>query len=67
MKYVNIAEQLVIIIKQLSMAKNKEFELKYKIEGLKRMCKRKVKRGLKNRHRSLMKQKWISSDDDIFY
>lgn len=39
------------------MAKNKEFELKYKIEGLKRMCKRKVKRGMKNRYRSLIKQK----------
>lgn len=39
------------------MAKDKIFELKYKIEGLKRMCKRKVKRGLKKRKRSLMKQK----------
>ena len=39
------------------MAKNKEQELKYKIEGLRRMCKRKVKRGCKNRLRSLQKQK----------
>ena len=39
------------------MAKDKTKELLYKIEGLKRMVKRKTKRGLQNRHRSLTKYK----------
>ncbi len=39
------------------MAKDKIKELEYKIEGLRRMCKRKVKRHRKNRAKSLDKQK----------
>lgn len=37
------------------MAKSKEFELQYKIEGLKRMIKHKVKRARKQRAKSLEK------------
>ncbi len=37
------------------MAKDKIKELEYKIEGLRRMLKRKIKRGKKNRKRSLNK------------
>ncbi len=48
------------------MAKDKVFELNYKIEGLKRMIKRKVKRGLKNRYKSINKEKQRNIDDDYF-
>lgn len=41
------------------MAKDKEKELLYKIEGLKRMAKRKVKLGRKKRFNSLQKLRWI--------
>ncbi len=47
------------------MAKNKEFELKYKIEGLKRMIRRKIKRERKKRIKSIIRQK--SNDFDIYY
>lgn len=46
------------------MAKDKTVELQYKIEGLKRMVKRKVKRQRKNRHRSLEKLRWIHRDNE---
>lgn len=39
------------------MAKDKTKELEYKIEGLKRMMKRKIRRQRKNRCKSLEKQK----------
>jgi len=39
------------------MAKNKEIELKYKIEGLKRMVRRKVKRARKQRIKSILCEK----------
>jgi len=48
------------------MAKDKIFELNYKIEGLKRMIKRKVKRGLKNRYNSINKEKQRNIDDNYF-
>ena len=38
------------------MAKDKEYELRYKIEGLKRIIVRKIKRGRKQRIKSLIKQ-----------
>ena len=46
------------------MAKDKVFELNYKIEGLKRMMKRKVKRGLKNRYKSVFKEKQRNTSTD---
>ena len=48
------------------MAKDKVFELNYKIEGLKRMMKRKVKRGLKNRYKSVFKEKQRNINDEYF-
>jgi hypothetical protein len=48
------------------MAKDKVFELNYKIEGLKRMMKRKVKRGLKNRYKSVIKEKQRNINDEYF-
>ena len=39
------------------MAKDKNFEAKYKIEGLKRMIRRKIKRGRKQRIKSIIQQK----------
>lgn len=48
------------------MAKDKVVELNYKIEGLKRMIKRKVKRGLKNRYKSVNKEKQRNINDEYF-
>lgn len=48
------------------MAKDKVVELNYKIEGLKRMIKRKVKRGLKNRYKSVTKEKQRNINDEYF-
>jgi hypothetical protein len=48
------------------MAKDKEIELKYKIEGLKRMVRRKVKRCRKQRAKSLEKQKLSYYDGHEF-
>jgi hypothetical protein len=48
------------------MAKDKIYELKYKIEGLNRMIARKIKRGQKNRYKSLQKQKQKSDNYDWF-
>lgn len=48
------------------MAKDKIFELNYKIEGLKRMCKRKQKRCQKNRAKSLEKLRWSHDDRDMY-
>jgi hypothetical protein len=52
--------------KEVLMAKDKVFELNYKIEGLKRMMKRKVKRGLKNRYKSVFKEKQRNINDEYF-
>ena len=52
--------------KEALMAKDKVFELNYKIEGLKRMMKRKVKRGLKNRYKSVFKEKQRNINDEYF-
>lgn len=37
------------------MAKDKNYELRYKIEGLKRITKRKIKKARKGRYKSLEK------------
>ena len=49
------------------MAKSKEFELKYKIEGLKRMIKRKVKRGRKQRYKSVQRTRQRYMDSEQWY
>ena len=46
------------------MAKDKNFEYKYKIEGLRRMIKRKIKRGRIQRIKGIQNQK---RDDDNHY
>ena len=49
------------------MAKDKVVELNYKIEGLKRIIKRKVKRGLKNIYKSVTKEKQRNTFVNIFH
>jgi hypothetical protein len=55
-KQVNYSSYFKIIHKKI-MAKDKIKELEYKIEGLRRMVKRKVKRARNNRKKSLDKIK----------
>ena len=57
---------IIKLERRVFMAKDKIFELNYKIEGLRRMIKRKVKRGLKNRYKSLDKEKQRNINEDYF-